>query len=80
MPFAEPCNALIIRDKWTGELDRGSNQKAVRWIAVLKMMQLVAAGGRLMAQWHRFDAGTLKEAPNPCLNRKVEIDPPCVHK
>src|SRR2546430_15072854 len=29
---------------------------------------------------HRFDAGTFEEAPNPCVNRDVEIDPPGVNK
>lgn len=80
MPRAEARNPFIISDQRAGELDCGSNQEPIRRIAVLEMMELVAAGGSLMAEWHRFDAGTLEEAPDPSLNGNVEIDPPCVHK
>src|SRR5437588_10311964 len=80
MPCAKTRNALIVSDKRTGEIDCGGDQKPIGRIAVLEMMQPVAAGGRLVTQWHRFDAGTLEEAVDPCLNGDVEIDPAGVYK
>ena len=53
---AEARNPFIISDQRAGELDCGSNQEPIRRIAVLEMMELVAAGGSLMAEWHRFAA------------------------
>src|ERR1700733_15391739 len=44
MLLAEACNALVISDQRTGKLDRRSNQKSIRRVAVLEMMQLIAAG------------------------------------
>lgn len=77
---AETCDALIIGDQRTGEFDRGGNQKSVGRIAVLEMMQPVAAGSGPMAERHRLDAGTLQEALDPRLGGGIEIDASGVDK
>jgi hypothetical protein len=73
--LAETRNALIVGDQRTIELYRRRNQKPVRRIPVLEMMQLIAAAGGAMAKRHGFDAGTLKKALEPGYNGKIKIDP-----
>jgi hypothetical protein len=44
MSLGEPRNPIVISDHRTGEFNRCGNQKAIRGVAVSKMMKLVAAG------------------------------------
>lgn len=75
MVLEKACDAVVIRDERARKLDRGGDQQPIRRIAVLETMQLIAAGGSAMTQWHRFDAGTFDEARDPRLNRNIELDP-----
>ncbi len=80
MLLAEADDALIIGDQRTSKLDRRRNQKPVRRIAVFEMMQLIAAGGSLVTQRHRFDSETIEETLDPCRNGNVEVDPSGVNE
>jgi len=72
---AKACAALIISDEGTGKLDRRGDQQPIRGIAVLQMMQPIAAGSGMVAERHRLDAGTVEKAFNPRLDGNVEVDP-----
>src|SRR5271165_4394542 len=78
MRFAEASNALVIRDQGAVKLDCGGNEQPIRGITVLETVELIAARGCMMAQWHRRDAGTIEEALDPGFNGNVQINPPGV--
>jgi len=48
MLLAEACDAIIIGDQRTGKLDGRRDEESISRIAVLKMVQLVAAGSGAM--------------------------------
>lgn len=48
--LAEPRNALIVGHQRTGELDCSCDQESVRRVAVLEMMQPIAAAGGPVGQ------------------------------
>jgi hypothetical protein len=80
VPLAETCNAIIVGDQGASEFDCGCNQKPIRWIAMLEMMQLIAARGSPVAQRHRLYTGTIHKALDPGFNGNVEIDATGVDK
>jgi len=67
--LAEARNTLVIRDQRTLKLDRCRNQKTIRRVAVLEMVQLIGGGSGPIAQGYRLDARALQETVEPCLNR-----------
>jgi hypothetical protein len=74
----EAQNALIIGNERTGEFDRGSDQESIRRIAMFELIETVAAARGTMAERHRLDARPLEKPHNPCLDRKIQLDPPTV--
>jgi hypothetical protein len=64
MLLAKADDALVIGDQRTSKLDCRGNQKPVRWVAVLDVMELIAASG-LVTKRRCFDAGTIEEASDP---------------
>jgi hypothetical protein len=71
----EAQNALIIGNERTGEFDRGSDQEPIRRIAMFELIETVAAARGTMAERRRFDARPLEKPRNPCLDRKIQLDP-----
>jgi hypothetical protein len=71
MSVAEARDAFVIGNKRTVKLDGRSDQQPIRRIAIFEMVQPVAAAGRAMAEWHRFDAGTRHETLDPRLDREI---------
>ena len=78
MLLAEACDAIIIGDQRTGKLDGRRDEESISWIAVLKMVQLVGAGGGDMTYWLSFKAGAVKEAIDPRLNRNIKLNTSCI--
>ena len=76
MPVGKAQDAFVVRDQRAREFDRGGNQQSIGGIAMLEVVQLVAATGGAMAERHRLDPGTTEEARHPRLDRQVQFDPP----
>ena len=74
----EAQDALIIGNQRTGEFDRGRDQEPIRRVAMFELIETIAAGSGTMAERRRLNAGPLEEARNPCLDRKIQLDPPAV--
>lgn len=80
MVFAEARDRLIVGDERACKLDRGCDEKPIRRIATLEMMELIAAGSRAMAEGHCLDAWSFKKARNPVLDRNIQFDPPRIQE
>src|SRR5438105_4083789 len=68
MSFAEPCNALVIRDQGANQLDRRSDEE------VFELVQPIAPRRGMTCQRGRGNPGTIDEALDPRLDGNIEID------
>ena len=67
MLLAKALNPLVIGDERTREFDRRGDQQPVGRVAMLKMMEPLAAGGP-MSEPRCLDAGTPEKALDPRLD------------
>lgn len=65
VPRAEARDAVVVGDERAAALDRRGDQETVRRIAVLQVVQPVAARGGAEAERGRLHARTAEEARNP---------------
>jgi len=74
----EAQNSLIIGNQRTSKFDRGRDQKPIRRVAMFELVKTITAGSGTMAERCRLDTRPLEEPRDPCLDRKIQLDPPAV--
>jgi len=76
MLVGEAQDALVIGDERAGQVDRGCDQQSIRRVAVLQMIESIAARGGPMPERRGSEAGALKESRDPRSDRQIQLDPP----
>ena len=63
-------------DQRARELNRRRDQEPVGRIAMLELIQAIAAGSRTVGERYGLDTWTFEKSRNPRLDRQVQLDPP----
>jgi hypothetical protein len=74
MRLAEACDAIVISNQRASKLNSRCDEKPVRRIAVLEMMELIGARRRARRERSRLDAGAREKSLDPGIDGNIEID------
>jgi hypothetical protein len=74
MRLAEACDAIVIGNQRASQLDRRCDEKPIRRIAMLEMVELIGARRGAGSERDRIDAGACEKALDPGIDGNIELD------